>query len=70
MAYKVILATGAIVTIDEAVSQKKDGSGLYLFNANGEQVASFADGQASAAYPANATVETPPAPPANPVGEE
>lgn len=69
MAYKVILATGATITIDEATSQKKDGSGLYLFDANGEQVASFADGQASAAYPSTATVDEPPAPPANPVEE-
>lgn len=62
MAYKVVLKDGSVITIADATRQVKDGSGLYLFDADGNQVASFADGTASSAYPADSEVAIPSSP--------
>ena len=43
MKYKCTFADGATMEID-AVSMRRDGSGLYLFDAEGNQVAAWADG--------------------------
>lgn len=62
MGYKVQMKDGSTVTIDDAVTQKRDGSGLYLYNKDGDQVASFPDGTFGACFPSGAKVEA--APPA------
>ena len=62
MAYKVHMNNGSVITIANAATSKKDGSGLYLFDADGNEIASFADGTASAAYPADSEITAPPAP--------
>jgi hypothetical protein len=59
MAYKVMMKDGSTVTIAAAVSQTKDGSGLYLLDADGKQVASFPDGTFGPSFPADSVVETP-----------
>lgn len=60
MAYKVIMKDGSTVEI-AATRQMKDGSGLYLYDENDVQVASFVDGTFNACYQASAPVT--PAPP-------
>ena len=61
MAYKVMMKDGSTVTIATAVRQEKDGSGLYLFDADGNQVASFPDGTFGPCFPADSVVVEPPA---------
>lgn len=58
--YKVTLADGSVVTIDNVATVDKDGSGLRLKGEDGSVIASWDDGQSKACWPASATVETPP----------
>jgi hypothetical protein len=58
-AYKVLLKDGTIVTIAGAVRASKDGAGTYLYDADGKQIATFGDGEAKYAIPADAPVEQP-----------
>lgn len=60
MAYKAMMNDGSTITIDTAVSSKKDGSGTYFYDADGKQVANFADGLCKGSYPADATVTAAP----------
>ena len=62
MGYKVHLKDGSTVTLKEATKQVKDGSGLYLYDKDGLQVASFPDGTFGACYPMDALLEAPPVP--------
>jgi len=65
MAYKVMMKDGSTVTIAAAVRQEKDGSGLYLYDVEGNQVASFPDGSFGPCFPSDSEVIAPPA-----VGDE
>lgn len=61
MAYKIRLKSGETITIPNAVRAMKDGSGTYLYDADGVQLGGFADGLVDYAIPADSSVEPAPA---------
>lgn len=60
--YIAVLSDGSRIEIPGATKSKKDGSGTYFYDANGEQIANFYDGVVTASYPATAIVTPPPSP--------
>lgn len=59
MAMKVERRSGATITLNNAVRSSKTGNGTYFYDAEGNEVASFGDGEVIAAYPADAEVAAP-----------
>lgn len=63
MSYKVHMKSGEVITIADATRCERNGSGTYLYDSEGNQIASFGDGEVRFAIPADSTVEQPaPAP--------
>lgn len=59
--YRVKLADGSTITVEDVARVEKDGSGRRFYGEDGEVLAAFDDGQSVGHYPAGATVEMPPA---------